>query len=93
MLRRGNAGTHTLRQFNLREGVATSVFNHSRQWLWVTAFAGTTKLDNQPMPHPPSAYDVHQRERWTRHDAHLWIRHDAARFLKPGADPEEVYPS
>jgi hypothetical protein len=37
------------------------------------------------MPHPPSAYDVHQRECWTRHDAHLWIRHDAARFYKPGA--------
>ena len=44
------------------------------------------------MPQPPSAYDLHQRERWTRHDAHLWIRHDAARWLKPGTDPAEVYP-
>ena len=44
------------------------------------------------MPHPPSAYDLHQRERWTRHDAHLWIRHDYARWLKPGADPAEVFP-
>jgi hypothetical protein len=44
------------------------------------------------MPQPPSAYDLHQRERWTRHDAHLWLRHDYARWLKPGTDPEEVYP-
>jgi hypothetical protein len=44
------------------------------------------------MPQPPSAYDLHQRERWTRHDAHLWLRHDFARWLKPGTDPEEVYP-
>jgi hypothetical protein len=44
------------------------------------------------MPYPPSAYDLHQRERWTRHDAHLWIRHDAARWLKPGTDPAEVFP-
>jgi hypothetical protein len=44
------------------------------------------------MPHPPSAYDLHQRERWLRHDAHLWIRHDAARFLPPGTDPAEVFP-
>jgi hypothetical protein len=44
------------------------------------------------MPQPPSATDAHQRERWTRHDAHLWIRNDFARWLKPGADPEEVYP-
>jgi hypothetical protein len=29
------------------------------------------------MPHPPSAHDLHQQQRWTRHDAHLWIRHDA----------------
>jgi hypothetical protein len=45
------------------------------------------------MPQPPSAYDAHQRERWTRHDAHLWIRHDFARWLKPGTDPAEVYPT
>jgi hypothetical protein len=44
------------------------------------------------MPYPPSAYDLHQRQRWLRHDAHLWIRHDAARFLPPGTDPAEVYP-
>jgi hypothetical protein len=44
------------------------------------------------MTHPPSAYDLHQRQRWLRHDAHLWIRHDAARWLKPGADPAEVFP-
>jgi hypothetical protein len=44
------------------------------------------------MPQPPSAYEAHQRERWTRHDAHLWIRNDFARWLKPGTDPEEVYP-
>jgi hypothetical protein len=45
------------------------------------------------MPQPPSAYDAHQRQRWLRHDAHLWIRHDAARFLPPGVDPAEVYPT
>src|SRR3954447_6024045 len=44
------------------------------------------------MPHPPSAYDLHQRQRWLRHDAHLWLRHDYARWLKPGTDPEELYP-
>jgi hypothetical protein len=44
------------------------------------------------MSQPPSAYDLHQRERWTRHDAHLWIRPDFARWLKPGTDPAEVYP-
>jgi hypothetical protein len=44
------------------------------------------------MPQPPSAYDLHQRQRWLRHDAHLWIRPDFARWLKPGADPAEVYP-
>jgi hypothetical protein len=44
------------------------------------------------MPYPPSAYDAHQRERWTRHDAHLWIRNDFARWLKPGSDPEDVFP-
>jgi len=44
------------------------------------------------MPYPPSAYDLHQQQRWLRHDAHLWLRHDAARFLPPGADPEEAYP-
>jgi hypothetical protein len=44
------------------------------------------------MPHPPSAYDLHQQQRWLRHDAHLWLRHDFARWLKPGTDPAEVYP-
>src|SRR5258707_1338219 len=44
------------------------------------------------MPQPPSAYDLHQRQRWLRHDAHLWIRPDAARWLKPGTDPAEVFP-
>jgi hypothetical protein len=44
------------------------------------------------MPYPPSAYDLHQRQRWLRHDAHLWLRHDYARWLKPGTDPEELYP-
>jgi hypothetical protein len=44
------------------------------------------------MPQPPSAYDLHQRQRWTRHDAHLWLRHDYARWLKPGTDPAEVFP-
>jgi hypothetical protein len=47
----------------------------------------------QPMPQPLSAYDLHQRERWTRHDAHLWIRHDAARFYKPGTDLADVFPT
>jgi hypothetical protein len=28
-----------------------------------------------------------------RHDAHLWIRPDAARWLPPGMDPAEVYPT
>jgi hypothetical protein len=45
------------------------------------------------MPYPPSAYDLHQRQRWLRHDARLWIRHDAARWLPPGTDPAEVYPT
>jgi Bacterial CdiA-CT RNAse A domain len=50
--------------------------------------------DNESaMPQPPSAYDAHQRQRWLRHDAHLWIRHDAARFLPPGADPAEIFPT
>jgi hypothetical protein len=40
-----------------------------------------------------NAYDAHQRQRWTRHDAHLWVRHDAARFLPPGMDPAELYPT
>jgi hypothetical protein len=44
------------------------------------------------MPHPPSAYDLHQQQRWLRHDAHLWLRHDYACWLKPGTDAEELYP-
>jgi hypothetical protein len=51
-----------------------------------------TQKKSPLMPHPPSAYDAHQRERWLRHDAHLWIRHDDARWLNPGTDPAEVYP-
>jgi hypothetical protein len=38
-----NAGTHTLRRFNSGDGVATPVNNHNRRWLWVPAFAGTTR--------------------------------------------------
>jgi hypothetical protein len=34
-----------------------------------------------------------QRARWLRHDAHLWIRHDAARFVRPGFDPADVFPT
>jgi hypothetical protein len=44
------------------------------------------------MSYPPSAYDLHQQQRWLRHDAHLWLRHDYARWVKPGTDPEELYP-
>jgi hypothetical protein len=75
----------------LRSGAATTSLKLKRHGAWVLTFAGTTK-ESPSMPHLPSAYDVHQRERWLRHDAHLWIRHDAARFLPPGTDPEEVYP-
>src|SRR5215218_7734504 len=28
-----------------------------------------------------------------RHDMHLWIRHDAARFVRPGFDPADVFPT
>jgi hypothetical protein len=45
------------------------------------------------MAYPPSAYEVHQRKRWLRHDMHLWIRHDAARWVKPGTDPADVFPT
>jgi Bacterial CdiA-CT RNAse A domain len=45
------------------------------------------------MPHPDDSYLRHQWQRWTRHDAHLWIRPDVARFLPPGMDPAEVYPT
>src|SRR5438270_4131978 len=45
------------------------------------------------MPYPPSAYELHQRKRWLRHDMHLWIRHDAARWVKPGVDPADVFPT
>jgi hypothetical protein len=45
------------------------------------------------MPQPPSAYALHQRKRWLRHDMHLWIRHDAARWVKPGTDPADVFPT
>src|SRR3954467_13088822 len=50
--------------------------------------------DNEcEMPYPPSAYELHQRKRWLRHDMHLWIRHDAARWVKPGVDPADVFPT
>jgi hypothetical protein len=52
----------------------------------------TRLYGSKKMPQPASAYDVHQRERWLRHDAHLWIRPDFARWLKPGTDPAEVFP-
>jgi hypothetical protein len=45
------------------------------------------------MSHHPSAYDVHQQQRWMRHDAHLWMQPDPARFLAPGTDPADVYPA
>jgi len=45
------------------------------------------------MSHPDDSWLRHQRQRWLRHDAHLWIRPDAARFLPPGMDPAEVYPT
>jgi hypothetical protein len=45
------------------------------------------------MPYPDDSYLRHQQQRWTRHDAHLWIRHDAARFLPPGMDPADLYPT
>ncbi|MEA2890724.1 MAG: hypothetical protein QOI05_1517 [Bradyrhizobium sp.] len=45
------------------------------------------------MAYPPSAYELHQRKRWLRHDMHLWIRHDAARWVKPGTDPADVFPT
>jgi hypothetical protein len=28
-----------------------------------------------------------------RYDAHRWIRHDAARFVRPGFDPADVFPT
>src|SRR3954467_3680413 len=50
--------------------------------------------DNEcEMPYPPSAYEVHQHKRRLRHDMHLWIRHDAARWVKPGTDPADVFPT
>jgi hypothetical protein len=45
------------------------------------------------MSHHDDAYLRHQRERWLRHDAHLWIRPDAARFVLPGFDPADVFPT
>jgi hypothetical protein len=45
------------------------------------------------MPYPDDSWLRHQRQRWLRHDAHLWTRPDAARFLPPGMDPAEVYPT
>ena len=45
------------------------------------------------MSHRSSAYDAHQRQRWMRHDAHLWMQPNPARFLLPGTDPADVYPT
>src|SRR5436305_6299612 len=42
------------------------------------------------MPHDP--WWRHPRVR-LRHDMHLWIRHDAARFVRPGFDPADVFPT
>src|SRR4051794_15208106 len=40
-----------------------------------------------------SDWQRQQRARWLRHDAHLWMRHDAARFVRPGFDPADVFPT
>jgi hypothetical protein len=40
-----------------------------------------------------SDWQRRQRARWLHHDAHLWIRHDAARFVRPGFDPADVFPT
>ena len=45
------------------------------------------------MPSPDDSYLRHQQQRWTRHDAHLWVRPDAARFLPPGMDAADLYPT
>jgi hypothetical protein len=45
------------------------------------------------MPHADDPWLRQQRQRWLRHDAHLWIRPDAARFLAPGMDPADLYPT
>ena len=45
------------------------------------------------MSYPDDAWLRHQQQRWMRHDAHLWVRHDAARFLPPGMDPADLYPT
>ena len=41
----------------------------------------------------PISHTAYQRERWQRHDADLWLRHDAWRFVQPGKDPADVYPT
>lgn len=43
------------------------------------------------MPNDPPWWR-HPRVR-LRHDMHLWIRHDAARFVRPGFDPADVFPT
>ena len=96
MLRR----TGTIRNAGVRDGPGSAVHRHSASKTRVNALMAKSYALHRvrdtrripSMPQPPSAYDLHQRERWTRHDAHLWIRHDAARFLPPGADPAEVFP-
>jgi hypothetical protein len=45
------------------------------------------------MPYPDDSWLRHERQRWMRHDAHLWIRPDAARFLPPGMDAADLYPT
>jgi hypothetical protein len=51
-------------------------------------FVGTTKEFRMPQKfiHGPGAARI-------RHDAHLWIRPDIARWMKPGVDPADVFPS
>jgi hypothetical protein len=63
------------------------------KWMDCRVKPGNDAENESTMPQPPSAYDLHQRKRWTRHDAHLWIRPDAARWVKPGTDPADVYPT
>jgi hypothetical protein len=45
------------------------------------------------MSRTSNTINVHERDRWLRHDAHRFIRHDVKRFLKPGIDPADVYPA
>src|SRR5947209_2660409 len=51
----------------------------------------TSLLESIPMPHD-SPWWRRPGVR-LRHDMHLWIRHDAARFVRPGFDPADVFPT